>query len=124
MIFAVTLAHAAIDAAKLFAVPASWLARGPHRSLAVFLGDQFAHGVSIVLAAGLGASAFADGLWAALLSPDRAAWLLSALGAGFIVATRAGGFAMALFMARFSDAAAADDSTNKARRFPARAPAA
>lgn len=106
VVVAVALAHAAIDASKLFAVPANWLAGHAHRPLAVFLADQAAHGLSLVLIAGLAASAFDEGLWPALLSPDQTVWLLSALAAsaGFVVATRAGGFVMALFMARFNTA--------------------
>lgn len=90
---ALTAAHLAIDLIKLHALP---------DTLAVYLGDQAAHLVTLVLAALLVPDTIASGLW----HDVPTVWISgAALVSGLIVATLAGGPAVGLLMAPYKDAA-------------------
>ena len=86
----IALIHLQIDFVK---------ARAGRQTLAHFLADQGAHGVSILVAALLWPTAFATGIWPGLY-PDAA--LALALLAGLILATRMGQFLVGFLMAPFA----------------------
>jgi len=97
---AVALAHAAIDAVKVWALPASLRNR-----LWAYLGDQALHLATIAAAAWLAPDAFATGLWAA--APD-ALWPALVLLCGLILTTLAAGPVVAALMMPFIDGAPTD----------------
>ena len=87
---ALAAAHIVTDAVKVYALP---------DRLAAFLGDQCAHGVTILAVALYAPDLFAGGAWAPF------AWLpaLMTLAAGFVIATFAGGHAVAYLVAQWSE---------------------
>jgi len=86
----IALIHLQIDFIK---------ARAGRQTLAHFLADQGAHGLSILVAALLWPTAFATGIWPGLY-PEAAPAL--ALLAGLILATRMGQFLVGFLMAPFA----------------------
>ncbi|WP_423821750.1 DUF3307 domain-containing protein [Salinisphaera sp. SPP-AMP-43] len=111
----VVLSHGLIDAGKVFGVSTVWMRQAPFRPLQVFLGDQIAHLVFILIAAAAWPAAFSSGLWPKCLAPSGidALLVVYVLAAGFWIATRVGELVMALFMGGFHDlwqrAAGAED---------------
>lgn len=88
-------AHLAIDAIKVWALPARW-----RDSLPAFLGDQAAHLATLVAAAALVPEAMATGLWAPHLDLLRAPAILTS---GAVLTVMAGGFAVGLLMRPYTD---------------------
>lgn len=101
-LLALSLAHAAIDAAKL---------ASRSTGLPAFLIDQSAHLATVALTAILAPALFASGLWADL--PQLPA--LCATAAGAIIAIRAGGFAIGLLMAPWAAEITLDGLKNGGR---------
>ncbi|PYE85874.1 DUF3307 domain-containing protein [Pseudoroseicyclus aestuarii] len=91
LLYALALAHLALDAAKLLLPP----------GLRAFLGDQAAHLATLLITAVVAPALWSAAPWAgmALLPAAMAA------AAGFVLATRAGGFAVGLLMAPWTDVA-------------------
>jgi hypothetical protein len=101
-LFALTLGHALIDAAKLAT---------RRTDASAFLLDQLAHIATLLLTAALAPGLFASGLWADL--PQLPA--LFALAAGAIWTVRAGGHAIGLLMAPWTALIAMDGLPNGGR---------
>lgn len=101
-LFALTLGHALIDAAKLAT---------RRTDATAFLLDQLAHIATLLLTAALAPGLFASGLWADM--PQLPA--LFALAAGAIWTIRAGGHAIGLLMAPWTALIAMDGLPNGGR---------
>ncbi|WP_168797719.1 DUF3307 domain-containing protein [Aliishimia ponticola] len=92
---AITLAHFAIDATKVWVVPQR------HRNtFTAFLIDQVAHLLSLIVAVIWWPDAIATGLWSNIAALAFAPALIAS---GAILTIRAGGFAVGLLTARFSE---------------------
>lgn len=105
-LLALTLAHAAIDAAKLAL---------PRQDATAFMLDQLAHLATLILTAALVPSVFATGLWGALGGPQSTLPALFALAAGAIWTVRAGGHAIGLLMAPWAAVITLDGLPNGGR---------
>jgi hypothetical protein len=104
-LFALAAIHLVIDAAK------AW---SPWKGLGMFLVDQAAHFISLVVVALWVPDLWANGLWATTLSDTG--WLanfspastpvpaIMTIASGMILSTRAGGFAVGLYMAPWAEA--------------------
>lgn len=105
-----TVAHALIDGLKLRLSRTGWVGNRRHGELGLFLGDQFAHLMTLGLLALFLPAAWQSGYWASSWAHLEATLLIGAcLVGGFILTTRAGGFAIAYFMQSLTKPL--DDST-------------
>lgn len=101
-LFALTLAHAAIDAAKLAL---------PRQDATAFILDQLAHLATLILTATLVPTLFTIGLWGQHTTLPA----LFALAAGAIWTIRAGGHAIGLLMAPWAAVITLDGLPNGGR---------
>ncbi len=116
----VVVSHAVLDAGKIQPRVEAWAAATPFGRLQLFAIDQVGHLLFVGVASLLWPSAFAQGFWPDLLTPDHARLVLigGTLAGGFWLATRVGDLMLALLMAGFHQAHRAMNGDDDSPQMP------
>jgi hypothetical protein len=110
-----SLAHALIDAAKLWSARMRWIRSHPHGSFIIFVADQLLHLISLIIIAAFFDETWIVGLWNSVFDQQAALLLAGLCGlAGFILTTRTGEFLLRAFMSGFETDSARKIESNKA----------